>query len=79
MGSIYSEKIVMKDIKLDMKGKNRVKHEINEEEIGKVVTVLEYDDGTNLRITEQNESFILESNKLFEVQPDGVTVKVVEN
>ncbi|MHA6258368.1 hypothetical protein ACXYMX_00520 [Sporosarcina sp. CAU 1771] len=68
----------MNEIKIDMKGRKRIKFTVEEMSSDEIISIAEYDDGTILKMIQRNDGQVsVECNKTFEVQPDGVTVKII--
>lgn len=65
-------------MKIDLEGRVLVKTTILEQTATKIVTVIEYDDGTIIKSTVEAENVNVECNKDLVLQEDGKTVKIVD-
>lgn len=68
----------MMEMKLEFDGRKVIKRDVKEFEPGKMVTFIEMDDGTTLNITQTAGEIDVQSNKSFEVLPDGKTVRIID-
>ena len=64
-------------MKLELDGRKVVNQDIKKSS-EKVVQFIEFDDGTTLNITQTAEKFDIDSNKKFEIMPDGKTVRFID-